>query len=228
MVSMSAEGALVRRASLVAGVGTLAVVAGLVLAVSLLSSSALPWVVGACLVLAVVAVVALGIHAGGHGWFVPVPVLVLAGVWAVTASAGKSGSSLAWALAALALASAVAGGVLVLPALAYRRSSPHVLDGRALVGASGTALSPLTPRGIARVNNETWTAESLSGPLPVGAPVHVARVEGLRLLVWSEAGSVPGTETLNTADQDGQGAGQLPAPAARKAHQEARQRKEEA
>jgi membrane-bound ClpP family serine protease len=66
-----------------------------------------------------------------------------------------------------------------------------------LVGASGTALSPLTPTGMARVNHESWTAESLSGPLPAGAPVHVVRVDGLRLLVWSEAGAVPGDEALS-------------------------------
>ena len=37
----------------------------------------------------------------------------------------------------------------------------------------------------------TGRAESVSGPLPAGAPVHVLGVRGVRLEVWSEAGSVP-------------------------------------
>ena len=66
------------------------------------------------------------------------------------------------------------------------------------------ALSALAPVGIARVRGETWTAESISGPLPVGAPVHVVRAEGLRLLVWSEEGEVAGTGPLPTEGGDRQ------------------------
>ena len=60
----------------------------------------------------------------------------------------------------------------------------------------------MTPTGIVRVNNETWTAQSLSGPLPAGAPVHVVKVEGLRLFVWSEAGDIPGPEALGPANEE--------------------------
>ena len=89
-----------------------------------------------------------------------------------------------------------------MPALAYRHARGAGPGTEQLVGASGTTLSPLTPSGIARVNNETWTAESLSGPLPSGAPVHVVRVDGLRLLVWSEAGAVPGHEALGSTNKE--------------------------
>lgn len=194
--------AVARRLFLVAVVAGLGLVIGSVLVVSLAATSALPWVVGTILALAVLGVIALGAHAGGHGWFVPLPVLLLVGAWAVVVSAGDWSSSPAWLLAAIALGSAVLAAVLVLPAIAYRHAAAPPRGTAALVGASGVTLSPLAPTGVARVNNESWTAESLSGPLPAGAPVHVARVEGLRLLVWSEAGNVPGPDALGLTIQE--------------------------
>jgi membrane-bound ClpP family serine protease len=169
--------------------------------VSLFASGALPWLVGAILVVAASGVVVLGVHAGGHGWFVPIPVLVLAGAWAFMVSDGSWASAAAWALAAVAMFSAALAAAFVLPAIGYRHATLADRQGK-LMGASGTSLSALTPRGIARVNNETWTAESLSGPLPPGAPVHVVRVDGVRLLVWSEAGAVPGHKALGLTKQD--------------------------
>jgi hypothetical protein len=37
----------------------------------------------------------------------------------------------------------------------------------------------------------TWTAESISGRLPTGNPVHVLTARGVRLEVWPEVGSIP-------------------------------------
>jgi len=194
---------LARRLFLAAAAAVLGIVVAVVLLVSLLASGTLPWIVGTILVVAALGVVVLGLHAGGHGWFVPIPVLVLAGAWALTVSAGSWASAAAWVLAVLAFLSAGLAVVLVVPAIAYRHAAPAAGPGtEKLVGASGTALSPLAPSGIARVNNETWTAESLSGPLPAGAPVHVVRVDGLRLMVWSEAGAVPGHEALGLTNQE--------------------------
>ncbi len=192
-----------QRLFVVAAAAALGLVVGAVVVVSLLASGALPWLLGTILAVAVSGVVVLGLHAGGHGWFVPIPVLVLAGAWALTVSEGSWTSATASALAALAFSSAALAIAFVLPAIAYRRATLAVrLGTEKLVGASGTTLSPLTPRGIARVNNETWTAQSLSGPLPSGAPVHVVRVDGLRLLVWSEAGAVPGHEALGSTNKE--------------------------
>jgi membrane-bound ClpP family serine protease len=194
--------ALARRLFVTAALTVLGLVIGAVLLVSFLASGALPWIVGVVLVLAAVGVIVLGFHAGGHGWFVPIPVLVLAGAWALTVSAGGWTSGAAWALAALAFASAVIAAVLVVPAIAYRHAPVAAPVGtEALVGADGTVLSALAPTGTVRVNNETWTAQSLSGPLPAGAPVHVVKVEGLRLLVWSEAGNVLGPEALGSTNE---------------------------
>jgi membrane-bound ClpP family serine protease len=195
--------ALARRLFVICCLATLGLVIGAILVVAFLASGALPWIVGTVLVLATVGVIVLGAHAGGHGWFVPLPVLVLAGAWALTVSAGGWASAAAWVLAVLAFVSAAVAAVLVVPAIAYRRAPVSTLVGtQALVGASGTALSALAPSGRVRVNNETWTAQSLSGPLPAGSPVHVVRVEGVRLVVWSEAGDIAGPEALSSNNKE--------------------------
>jgi membrane-bound ClpP family serine protease len=194
--------ALARRLLVTIALAVLGLVIGTVLLVSFVASGALPWIVGVFLVVAAVTVVVLGLHAGGHGWFVPLPVLALAGAWALAVSAGSWAAAASWALAALAFASAVIGAVLVIPAIAYRHAPAAPVGTQALVGAGGTTLSALAPTGVVRVNNETWTAQSLSGPLPAGAPVHVVKAEGLRLLVWSEAGDIPGPDTLGPANEE--------------------------
>jgi membrane-bound ClpP family serine protease len=194
---------LARRLFVICSLAALGLVIGAILIVSFLASGALPWIVGTVLVLATVGVIVLGAHAGGHGWFVPLPVLVLAGAWALTVSAGSWASAAAWILAVLAFVTAAIAAVLVVPAIAYRRAPVSTVVGpQALVGASGTALSPLAPTGRVRVNNETWTAQSVSGLLPPGAPVHVVRVEGVRLMVWSEAGDIPGPEALGSTNKE--------------------------
>ena len=81
--------AVARRLSVVAALAAFALVVGGIFAVSLFASGALPWIVGTVLVAAVVGVIVLGLHAGGHGWFVPLPVIVLAGTWALVVSAGN-------------------------------------------------------------------------------------------------------------------------------------------
>jgi membrane-bound ClpP family serine protease len=136
----------------------------------------------------------LSAHAGGHVWLVPVPALVLAVVWAVSA-AGHRGTTV-WLLPATLAAIAVAGVGAGGAALRQARRRPGVPVSPGPHGASGTAVTPLAPVGVVRVAGETWTARSLSGPLPAGAPVHVVRIDGVRLDVWSEAGCVPDHHSL--------------------------------
>src|SRR5579875_1309395 len=181
------------------GLGTLV---GAIVLVAVFASGALPWAVGGLLALATAGVVALGVHAGGHGWLVPLPVLVLAGAWALTAAAGDWAAAAGWALASLTVLAALLGAALVVPAIAYRHHPGPGAGAEGLVGATGVALGPLSPVGVVNVKNETWSAQSLSGPLPAGAPVHVVKVEGLRLLVWSEAGTVLGPEALGEATKE--------------------------
>jgi membrane-bound ClpP family serine protease len=189
-----------RRLFVTAVVAVVAALAAAVLFVALVGAGALPWIVGAVLALAVAGVIVLGIHAGGHGWFTPIPVVVLAAAWVGTVLAGTWWSAAAWLLAALALIGAVLAAVIVLPAIAYRRTAFVIQGTAALPGSSGVAVTALAPTGMARVNNETWGAKSVSGPLPAGASVHVIRAEGLRLLVWSEAGSIPGPDALGSTN----------------------------
>ena len=101
--------AVARRLLVTTVVSVFALLAVAVLVVSIVAAGALPWMVGAVLALAVVGVIVLGVHAGGHGWFVPIPVLVLAAAWAVAVSAGSWRSPAAWVFAALAFLGRRAG-----------------------------------------------------------------------------------------------------------------------
>lgn len=143
------------------------------------------------LALAVLVAVALavagGVHTGPHG-------LVTAGVIGTVASIGfiigiialapaGTRTSVDWALLSTAGAvslAAVVGGALAWPAL---RSHTSSLGENRLWGAEGVVLTDLTPVGTVRVRGETWTAESLNGPLAAGARVHVVEVDGLHLRV---------------------------------------------
>jgi membrane-bound ClpP family serine protease len=147
----------------------------------------------ALVVLVVVALaIAVGVHTGPHG-------LVAAGTLGIAASIGfvvgiialaptGTRTFVAWFLLAatgVISAGAVVAGAVALPALRRRHSS---VGSGGLFGADGVAVTELAPEGTVRVRGETWTAESVSGRIPVGAAVHVMEVDGLRLRVWSDAG----------------------------------------
>jgi membrane protein implicated in regulation of membrane protease activity len=170
---------------------TVAVVAAAVGVAFALAGVAAPvavlWGTGAILVVLLAATGLLSAHAGGHAWFVPLPAFALAVVWALSSSSRSPGAG--WWLVALS-ASASAGG-LVLAATALRQRLRGELTLLPSVwGATGVAVTDLTPVGVVQVGGETWSAESVSGPLPAGAPVHALNARGIRLEVWSEAGTV--------------------------------------
>jgi membrane-bound ClpP family serine protease len=146
------------------------------------------WGTGLVLLLLLIATGVLSAHAGGHAWLVPVPAVVLAVVWAFTASARSAEAG--WWLVALSATACAGGAILAAAALRQRlRGTLAVLP--SLRGATGVAVTDLSPRGVVRVGGENWSAESVSGRLPLGAPVHVLGVRGVRLDVWSEVGTVP-------------------------------------
>jgi membrane-bound ClpP family serine protease len=179
----------------VVGFAALTMLAGAVLALgSVAGGGAVIWIGAAVMIALIATTLAVCAHAGGHAWFVPLPAAILASVWLVSEASGDHAGGLWW-LASSSAAFSAGAAVLGLGVLKARVVGSR-LPVRSLVGATGTVVVPLAPVGIARVQGETWTAESLSGPLPVGAAVHVVRMEGLRLLVWSEAGVVPGIEAL--------------------------------
>ena len=83
------------------------------------------------------------------------------------------------ALTAAFFAFAVGAGI--------RAQAQKVTTGReALVGAVGVARGDLNPSGTVFVQGEIWSAESVAGPIPSGARVRVASVDGLRLQVKKE------------------------------------------
>ena len=61
----------------------------------------------------------------------------------------------------------------------------------ALVGATGTVISGLAPRGVVRVGSETWTAVSEDGTvIPVGETVRIVGVDGLILTVGRKVDAI--------------------------------------
>jgi membrane-bound serine protease (ClpP class) len=179
-------------------VAVLAVLGGIAFAVAAVSApAAVRWGTGVILILLLGATLLLCAHAGGHAWFVPVPALVLAVVWAFTASASSPVAGW-WLVALCAFAS---GAALVVASTALRQRLRGTLVGLpSLRGTDGVAMTPLTPKGVVQVAGEKWTAESVSGPLPAGATVHVLGVRGVRLEVWSEMGGVPDGRMLGSEE----------------------------
>lgn len=161
---------------------------------SLTGPMALVWGAAGVITILVVATAVVAAHAGGHAWFVPVPGAALAVVWFLAVSGGSRHASAWWLLGASAafcgFAALLAAGVL------RAREAGGLVPTPTLVGAEGTVVSALDPIGIVRAQGESWTAESISGPLPVGVTVHVVKVQGLRLVVWSEQGRVLGLDPL--------------------------------
>jgi len=179
--------------AVVVGVGAVAFGAA-----SVTTTGSLRWVTALILVALLAATWLLCAHAGGHAWFVPLPALVLAILWAVTVTGSRPRAAwwfVALSAAAAAVAVTVAGTALLLRLRMSGLASPE------LPGATGTALTALSPVGVVRVAGESWTATSLSGSLPAGAPVHVVRVHGVRLDVWSEAGVVPDQQVLEDEEE---------------------------
>jgi membrane-bound ClpP family serine protease len=167
----------------------LAAVAAAVLALNAVADlGVLRWGTGVLLLLVLVGTGLLCAHAGGHAWFVPVPAVVLVAVWAFGGSTRSAEAG--WWL--VALGAAASAGAVIVGSTALRQRVGGTLTVLAPVrGATGVAISELTPVGVVRVAGEYWSAESVSGTLPPGAPVHVLRVNGVRLEVWSEVGVVP-------------------------------------
>jgi membrane-bound ClpP family serine protease len=186
-------------AVVVLAVAALAAIGAVTFAVATVADPAgVRWGTGAILLVLVVATGVLCAHAGGHAWFVPLPALVLAVIWALTSSARSAEA--AWWLVALC-AVACAGGVLVAGAALRQRLRGSLVGLPELRGTTGVAVTELAPAGIVRVAGENWSARSVSGPLQAGAPVHVLGVRGVRLDVWSELGTVT-DHTMIATEED--------------------------
>jgi membrane-bound ClpP family serine protease len=179
-------------------VAVLAAIGGVAFGASAIAAPAsVRWATAAILLVLLVATFLLCAHAGGHAWFVPLPAFALAVVWALTASA-RSAAAGWWLVALCATASAV--GVVVASTALRQRLRGGLVGLPPIRGTDGVAVTALSPAGVVQVCGEKWTAESVSGPLPAGAPVHVLGVRGVRLEVWSEMGTVPDGSVLDSKE----------------------------
>jgi membrane-bound serine protease (ClpP class) len=88
-----------------------------------------------------------------------------------------------WLIALVAGGLVVFFGFVVRGVMAARRMPRTDAPIPRLVGATGTTLEELAPRGRVRVERENWSAESSGAPIPAGAPVRVVEVQGLLLVV---------------------------------------------
>lgn len=144
------------------------------------------WLIGAVLVVFVGAATVGGVHAGPHGLAGALVALGLAVGWFLAAATAGATSGTAWWLAGTCVAACLVSASVAVPALRYRRVGPRSLP--AAPGDQGVAVTDLDPVGVVRLHGESWTAESVSGPVRAGAGVRVVSRDGVRLRVWSEEG----------------------------------------
>lgn len=89
------------------------------------------------------------------------------------------------------LAAVIGAFLLVfIRALVRLRRMPVQSGKESLIGARGTARSPLDPKGVVFVKGERWDATAEDGPLEEGASVIVTGANGLRLQVKRDPASV--------------------------------------
>ncbi len=77
-----------------------------------------------------------------------------------------------------------------LRALVSAKGQPVKTGLEALEGSTGVTVSALEPQGTVRARGETWTAESVAGPIAPGTPVRVVKVRGVKLLVEPDVAPV--------------------------------------
>jgi len=97
-------------------------------------------------------------------------------------------------LVAAAVAMMASVLILVGRAMVRTRGAPVAIGTPALVGRSGVALSHLAPRGMVRVDGETWSATvegTDGGAVAAGERVQVVGLEGVTLRVRRGPGAVP-------------------------------------
>jgi membrane-bound serine protease (ClpP class) len=157
--------------------------------------------VGFALLLVAAVLFVLDVKARAHGVLTAggIAVLILGGLLLFNPSVPTAHVSL-W----LIILVGVSMGLITafaLRALLSAKDEPAHSGMELLIGAPGTVSSTLSPRGTVRARAETWTAESVGGPIPAGTPVRIVGVKGVRLIV--EPAEPPGTEAPVGAHSEG-------------------------
>jgi membrane-bound serine protease (ClpP class) len=117
-----------------------------------------------------------------------------------------------WLLALIAVLLVLFFGFVV-RAVMRARHLPRAAGLEGMVGETGEAIEDLNPTGRVRARRENWSAESVGPFIPKNAPVRIAEVRGLRLVVepadQGAPGIVPGEQALPaTSLHEGEMAGE--------------------
>ncbi|MGA2529389.1 MAG: NfeD family protein [Acidimicrobiales bacterium] len=143
------------------------------------------WAIAGVLLGLVVLASLLGFHVGPHVHLVAGILGVLAAVWLVLMAIDGRTAPVLWVLLGADVVVSAGIGTMAWKGL----TTPGSYVARRLVspiGADGLAIGDLSPGGIVRVNGEDWSAVSMNGTVQAGSPVHVLRVAGVHLEVWSD------------------------------------------
>ncbi len=149
------------------------------------------WLIAGLLLGATVLSFLTSFHTQLHGHLATLFFGVIAGGWLIDMAVRGEASAELWLLFGADLSLAVGTGTLAyrgIIAPAASVLSPNSL----LVGATGIALSDLSPSGTVRVSGEQWSADSLAGDIARGMAITVMSLRGIRLEVVPEVvGALP-------------------------------------
>jgi membrane-bound serine protease (ClpP class) len=95
--------------------------------------------------------------------------------------------------------------VFVIMAVARARRRPVTVGAETMVGATGVAVSPISPSGQVRLHGETWKARAEGADLSKDEPIEVIGSEGLTLIVRRATQSDAATEAQTEQNHQDQG-----------------------
>jgi len=72
----------------------------------------------------------------------------------------------------------------------------------AMVGSKGTAVSPLTPDGLVKIQGELWVAKSAAGTIETGQEVVVVAQDRLKLVVRAADSGQGGTGAIDEGNDN--------------------------
>jgi membrane-bound serine protease (ClpP class) len=170
------------------------IVGGIAIVLAFIGSNSLPLNVGGLLLIAIgLGLIALELVVTSYGLLTVAGVIsfILGAAALYTGVDGTDAIQIEINPLLIGLPIVIAVGIIALVARGLvdirRRPSP-AQPMLALVGAAGTATTPIAPTGIASAQGETWTARSRQGTIPPGAPLKVVGVDGLELIVEPATG----------------------------------------
>jgi membrane-bound serine protease (ClpP class) len=165
------------------------IVGGIAIVLAFIGSNSLPLNVGGLILIAIgLGLFALELFVASYGLLtVGGAVAFILGAFALyTGVDGTDAIQVELNPALVGLPLLIAVGVILLVArgmVEIRRKPAPTQPMLALVGAAGTAETPISPTGIAHAQGETWSARSRGASIRPGESITVVGVEGLELIV---------------------------------------------